>query len=153
MKKLITAFGLLGCVVLPGLAHAQSGTCNPVAGSHVQYSQSQATNLLRGSLACYPTVAPFTNQEAHYTSGILGDYKKGPAGPGVVDPTLTNIGGWVIDGTGKVTYTYSPGGTTFSYIVFGGNITNPGSGTYDFCTTVGATPIRIRVVKTSTGPC
>ncbi len=152
MNKLIAGFIFAGCVMLSGLANAQPRTCVAVAGSHVQYSQSQTTNLLTGSLACYPTASPFSNQEAHYASGTLGDYKKGPAGAGVVDPTLTNIGRWAVDGAGKVTYNYTPG-TTYSYFVFGPNGTNPGNGTYDFCIAVNGTPVVIRVVKNSTGPC
>ena len=153
MKYLIIALGFILCAALPGLAQAQS-SCNPTT-NHVQYSKSQATNLLSSSVACYPAAATqpnFTNQEAHYAGGTLGDYKRGPAGPGVNDPTLGNIGGWSIDAAGKVTYAYTGGGN-FSYIIFGFNVANPPGATYDFCTAVGATPIRIRVAKSSVGPC
>ena len=153
MKKLIIALGFVAVLGFSGFANAQIGTCNQSGNGYFKYSQAQATALLSGSLACYPTAAPYSNQEAHYATGVVGDYKKGPAGLGVVDPTLLNIGGWAVAGTGLVTYTYSPGAKTFSYFIYGPNVTTPPSGLYDFCTAAGGTAIRIRVAKGSTGPC
>lgn len=151
MRKLGWVCGLVGLLSVPSMAFAIN--CTASGATYTQYSQSQANNLLTGSLACYPAttgLATYINQEAHYTGGRLGDYKRGT---GAVDPTRTNIGSWAVDSTGKVTYTYAPGNSTFSYIVFGLNGANPGNNTYDFCASVGATPIKIRIVKTSTGPC
>ena len=151
MNRLSGILVVAGFLISPGVAFA----INCIAGpGYVQYSASQVNNLLTGSVACYPaTGTVFSNQEAHYSGGILGDYKKGPAGPGVVDPTLTNIGNWGVNlTTGQLTYTYLPS-KAYTYFIFGSNFANPGTGTYDFCPSVGATPIQIRVKKASTGPC
>jgi hypothetical protein len=117
-------------------------------GSYQAASPAQLSSLLGGNTACYPTSAPFTNQELH-SGGTITDYKKGPSDP--KDPS-TQVGTYTITGTSDATITYNyTGGGSFAYKVFGSSPFNAGSN-YDFCPNGIAPQIVVRV-KAGGGAC
>jgi hypothetical protein len=131
-------------MMIGGSASAYAA-CSAATG----YSQLMGTDiatLLVGSIACYPTASPYTNQE-FLSGGSITDYKKGPSDP--IDPSKV-IGTYVIQNgrNGSITYHYS-GGPSYTYTVWGAVPVT--SGNYDFC--VGSTPITVRVALGSSGPC
>lgn len=141
MKQLSYLIALLA-MAAPGSAYA---SCT-ATGGFTQLTGTQITNLLVGSLACYPAVGPYQNQEA-LAGGNITDYKQGPSD--TVDPTKI-IGTYsvVTSPVDSITYSYS-GGPSYTYTVWGTAVA--GSGSYDFC--VGTTPITVRVASGSAGPC
>lgn len=139
MKKL----GSFALALLATLSSGHAFAACVAATGYSQLSDGQITSLLVGSIACYPAVAPYTNQE-YLSGGIITDYKLGASD--LIDPSKA-IGGYGIAG-GTITYSYT-GGPAYSYTVWG--TSTSGSGSYDFCT--GGTPISIRVASGSSGPC
>jgi hypothetical protein len=127
----------LAVALQAGTAFAQPAA-DCMGNTYTQLNQSQVQTLLSGTTACYPTAAPYQNQE--YLSGnTLWDFKKGPTDP--VDPS-TNIGTVSINSDGTVTYVYG-GGPTYQYSIWGTATSGPG--TYDFCSSASA-GIVVRVV-------
>lgn len=89
------------------------------------------STLLTGNSMCQ--TANEIAQEQHVSGGVLQDYKKGPVS---TSDKTTQIGTWLISGTGVntiVRYTY--GSTSYDYNVFLASGTAGASGsTYEFCT-------------------
>jgi hypothetical protein len=136
---------LIALLVMIGGSASAYAACSAATG-YSRLAGKDITALLVGSIACYPTGQPYTNQEV-LSNGNITDYKKGPGDP--IDPSKM-IGTYAIQsGTnGSITYNYS-GGSSYTYTVWGAVPVT--SGNYDFC--VGSTPITVRVALGSSGPC
>ena len=159
-RALFAGVFFLGNVAGPAVASCSFSNANP---TYALLTQSGIETLLGQSMACYPTAAPYENQEYHTgttgsSTGNIIDYKKGPTDP--VDPSkqigsysIAAVGGRPYYGTITYTYTGSPP-STFTYTVWGP--TAPGGNLYDFC--IGATPlaggpVRIAPAGASPVPC
>ena len=102
---------LLAATVLVGTAATGLACSNP--GNAALASATNVATYMAGKIACYPTAAPFQNQE--YLSGTdVWDYKKGPSD--ARDPT-SKVGTFGQSGTsGRIaTYTYPSG--SFKYYI------------------------------------
>lgn len=139
MKRIVAASAMM---VVAGAASCLAANCTTATGYGPVTS---AAAVLNGNTTCYPTAAPYSNQEFH-NAGSLVDYKKGPTD--ARDPTST-VGSYVLLSSGVI-YSYSAGGT-YSYIIYGATGAS-GPGTYDFCTGEGGTRIVVRV-KAGSGAC
>ena len=144
MKHAIVA----GVFLIANVAGPVLGAPCTASPGYSQLSGSQIQSLLVGNTACYPVIAPYTNQE-YLSGGNITDYKKGPSDP--IDPSKV-IGTYTIDNTNNtITYTYtgSPN-SVFTYTVWGPVV----SGEYDFCSS--GIPLvngPVRIVTGGPGPC
>ena len=144
IKKVSFLMALLAVAAGSGSAYATSCTAST---GYNELTGIQIRTLLNGSLVCSPATGPYSNQEAH-SGGNITDYKMGPTDP--VDPSVSVGTYTVANGTGaQITYSYTAGGGTYNYTVWG--TTTSGSGSYDFC--AGTSPVTVRVVAGSSGPC
>jgi hypothetical protein len=116
MKKLLVAIPFL----VGGIGNAAAACSSP-------YMNGPAvTSLLSGNTVCSPASCSGSScqwQEQHKSGSVLADYKKGPSDR--IDPTK-DVGNWSVASNGKVTYTYTGGG---SYVY---DVHNNGAD-YSFC--------------------
>lgn len=125
-------------------------------------SASQLTTILGGNFACGQSTAlnPPGWNERHvpgFGGGVLIEQHEGGT-------TTENVGAWAVtnvSGRGRVTYSYSGGGSSPVYevsVVGAGNCTAPGCitlpQTYNFCGVGGGAPasLQIQVTTTSISP-
>ena len=140
MKHAIVA----GVFLIANVAGPVLGAPCTASPGYSQLSGSQIQSLLVGNTACYPVIAPYTNQE-YLSGGYITDYKKGLSDP--IDPSK-KIGTYVIDNGqgGEIVYTYTGNpNSTFTYTVWGPVTGNE----YDFC--VGSTPLAGGPVRIASG--
>jgi len=149
MKIIIIAASLVVCTSATGLACSNPGNVALASATNV-------STFMAGKIACYPTVAPFQNQEFLSGSDVF-DYKKG-AGDGR-DPT-SKVGTFAQSGASGRIATYTYPSRAYAYYIRPQDVAsrNAGVGTFGFypgaddaggvCTTV----ITVRIA-TGSGPC
>jgi len=135
---------LFGTVTLVATSCGAAYAADCLGNGYTQLSQIQVQTLLANNTACYPSAAPYANQE-YIQGSTLWDYKKGPADPR--DPARS-IGLVTYNGDGSVTYNYGSG-NIYSYTIWGPS-TSGASGVYDFCTGA-SSGLVVRVVSGQSG--
>ena len=121
---------IIGFILLAAVSERALAACNGLS----TLTGGQVASLVPGNYTCVGTFpnATWNEQLVGSTSGVVTDYKLGPAS--ATDPTK-QVGTYTITGAdiGILTYNYGGGGT-YTYII-------SGSGSpYNFCQTTGTTP-------------
>jgi hypothetical protein len=152
-----TRLSCLFILIVAGSGPAVAGCGNPPS----YLTQAQLLTILQNNFACGKSTAsdPPGWNERHLTSGTLQEQHEGGT-------TVENAGTWAVtnvSGRGRVTYTYSPGGSVFVYEVAAKPPGNCNTGpppncttlpqAYDFCRISPAgTPLSIYVSTTFQAP-
>jgi hypothetical protein len=114
-RRIVAMKTRIGCLLV--LIVAGSGPAIAGCDNNPSYlTGAQLTSVLLNNFACGKSAAadPPGWNERHLSGGTLQEQHEGGT-------TVENVGTWavaeVIAGRGRVTYTYSPGGSVFSYEV------------------------------------
>ena len=131
MKKrvIIAALFISANIIEPALA---ANCTAPLGALTSGPSGGTLTTALVGTglVACYPTAAPFQNQET-LSGSTITDYKKGPGDK--ADPP-TSVGSYSIGGSGhssEIGYKYGAGSFSYFYVVKTSGTLGSGA-TYEF---------------------